>query len=184
MLVAGWAIAGALQQRSYNPARQTISALAAYGADDRWLMTGAMIAVGVCHAATAVALRSVALAGRIALACGGAASILVALSPGPTHGTTTRHTAAAVLGVVALAMWPRLGADGDRAKPVVLGTRLSSLVSALILLCVLWFLLELRGNGTAVGAAERVVTAVESLWPFVVVTACLRLGREPATDSG
>ncbi len=181
MLVAGWAIAGALQQRGYDPARQTISALAAHGADDRWLMTGAMIAVGVCYAATAVALRSVALAGRIALACGGAATILVALSPEPTHGTTTRHTVAAVLGVVAIAAWPRLAADGDPTGPVVLRPRLSSLASALMVLCALWFLLALRGNGAA-GAAERVVTAVESLWPFVVVTVCLRFGTEPTTD--
>ena len=183
MLVAGWAIAGALQQRGYDPARQTISALAAHGADDRWLMTGAMIVAGVCYAATAFALRSVALAGRIALACGGAATILVALSPEPTHGTTTRHTVAAVLGVVAMATWPRLAADRDRTKPLVLGTLISGLVSALIVLCGLWFLIELRGHGAA-GTAERVVTAVEALWPLVVVAACLRIDTEPTTDSG
>jgi hypothetical membrane protein len=182
VLVGGWTIAGALQQRSYNPVRQTISVLAAYGADYRWLMTGVMIAVGVCYAATAVALRSVAFAGRIALASGGAASVLVALFPEPTHGTTDRHTAAAALGVVALAAWPRLAADSDRTKPVVLRTWLSSLVSALMLLCALWFLFELRGAGAA-GAAERVVTAVESLWPLVVVAACLRFGGARTAES-
>ncbi len=179
VLVGGWAIAGALQQRSYNPVRQTISALAAYGADYRWVMTGVMIAVGLSYTVTAVGLRSVAFAGRIALACGGVAAILVALSPEPTHGTTVRHTAAAAVGVIALATWPALAADHDRAGPLVLRSWLGALVSSLIMLSALWFLFELRGHGAA-GAAERVVTALESLWPFVVVAACLRVtGPQP-----
>lgn len=47
-----------------------------------------------------------------------------------------------------------------------------------------WFLVEMHRDGMT-GVAERVVTAMQSLWPFVVVLSCLRhrAGRraEPVT---
>jgi hypothetical membrane protein len=174
LLVGGWAAAGALQRPGYNPVTETISALASYGAADRWLMTGAMLVVGACYVVTAIALRAVALPGRVALACGGAAVVLVAFSPEPSVGTTPRHTAAAAVAVVSLAVWPCLAADRSPTAPWALRTWLSTLVTVVLLLTALWFLFELRGHGIA-GVAERVVTGAEALWPFVVVASCLRL---------
>lgn len=182
LLIGGWTVAGALQRPGYDPLTQTISSLAAYGAAYRWLMTGVMIAVGICYAVTAIGLRGVASPGRIMLGCGGMAAMLVALSPEPVSGTTVRHTAAAAVGVVALAVWPLLAAQRHPARPWVLDPRLSALVTAVLLLAALWFLITLRGHGPA-GAAERVVTAAEALWPPIVVAACLRIRgpRSPAS---
>ncbi|MFC1420743.1 DUF998 domain-containing protein [Streptacidiphilus cavernicola] len=173
LLVGGWAVAGALQRSGYDPLTQTISALAGYGAAYRWIMTGVMFAVGACYAATAAGLRGVAAPGRIALACGGAASVLVALSPEPAAGPTLRHTAAAVVGVVALAVWPLLASERGPAARWVLRPWLAAAVTGLCLLSALWFLVSLRGDGPA-GVAERLVTGLEALWPFVVVAACVR----------
>jgi len=46
LLVAGWTVAAALQPRSFNPVAGTVSALAAVGAADRWVMTLAFAAAG------------------------------------------------------------------------------------------------------------------------------------------
>ena len=181
LLVGGWTVAGALQRPGYDPVTETISVLASYGASYRWLMTGAMLVVGACYAATAVALHAVPLPGRVALGCGGTAVILVALFPQPSSGTTLRHTAAAAVAIVALAVWPRLAAVRGPTAPWPLRTWLSWLVTAVLLLTALWFLFELRG-GDAAGVAERVVSSAEALWPFVVVASCVRLTRRAAAQ--
>ena len=72
LLIGGWAGATALQPTNYDPLTQTISALAAYGATDRWLMTVALAVVGMCYLVTACGLKRVRLAGRAALVLGGA----------------------------------------------------------------------------------------------------------------
>ncbi|CAL9609841.1 hypothetical protein SUDANB6_05626 [Streptomyces sp. enrichment culture] len=36
-----------------------------------------------------------------------------------------------------------------------------------------WFLLEVYRHG-AIGVAERAVTTVQSVWPFVVASSCFR----------
>ncbi|MDP9406548.1 MAG: DUF998 domain-containing protein, partial [Actinomycetota bacterium] len=64
LLVGGWTVAAARQVPAVDPTVVTISALAARGATDRWLMTAALAGVGACHAVTALALRPAALAGR------------------------------------------------------------------------------------------------------------------------
>jgi hypothetical membrane protein len=178
LLVGGWTLAGALQQPGYDPVTQTISSLAAHGAAYRWLMTGAMFAVGVCYLATAVALHGVAAPGRVALACGGMASILVALFPEPSSGTTVRHTAAAALGVVALAVWPPLGANRGPNAPWALRTWPSHLVAVVFVVTALWFLAALNGHGP-IGVAERVVTGAEAVWPFVVACCLASVSRLP-----
>ena len=64
----------------------TVSALAAYGAADRWVMTFAFLAAGVFEVATGLALRPAAAAGRLILIVGGVAGVLVAESPEPAAG--------------------------------------------------------------------------------------------------
>jgi hypothetical protein len=46
LLVSGWTVAAVLQPGSFNPAASTISALAADGAADRWVMTLAFLIAG------------------------------------------------------------------------------------------------------------------------------------------
>jgi hypothetical protein len=55
-----------------------VSAIAAHGAADRWVMTFAFQIAGACEVATGLALRPAASAGRLVLMAGGAVGVLVA----------------------------------------------------------------------------------------------------------
>ena len=55
-LVVGFLVAAMLQPVSYDSLRDTISALAARGAVDPWVMTAAISAVGACYLVTALGL--------------------------------------------------------------------------------------------------------------------------------
>jgi hypothetical protein len=57
LLIGGWTVAAGLQPRSFNPVADTISALAAEDAADRWVMTFALLGLGACYVMTALALR-------------------------------------------------------------------------------------------------------------------------------
>ncbi len=57
LLVGGWTVAAGLQPRSVNAVATTISALAADGAADRWVMTLVLLAVGACDAVDHLAGR-------------------------------------------------------------------------------------------------------------------------------
>ena len=74
LLVGGWTLAEARQPPGYSPVRDTISALAARGATDRWVMTSALAGLGACYMVTALGLRPVRRAGRAVLCGGGAAT--------------------------------------------------------------------------------------------------------------
>lgn len=173
MLIGGWTIAALLEGPAYDPATQTISVLAAYGAAGFWVMTGALAALGVCHMITALGLRPAALPGRLALGAGGAAAFVVALLPPPSSGGSLRHGSAAAVGFALLAVWPVLAADRRGAAPWGLRPVPSLTATALMLVTAAWFMIEMRQGG-ADGVAERLVTALQSLWPFVVVASCLR----------
>ena len=86
LLVGGWTWAAARPSGGFDPVVETISALAARDADDRWIMTTALLGVGACHLTTAAALRGAALPGRLVLAAGGVATVLVAAFPLPGGG--------------------------------------------------------------------------------------------------
>ncbi|MGC0379479.1 DUF998 domain-containing protein [Streptomyces sp. SAI-229] len=179
LLVAGWVIAASLEGSAYDPVRQTISVLAAYGAAGSWVMTGALLALGACHLFTAWGLRAAATAGRVALAGGGVAALVVAVLPVPSSGGSLRHGSVAAVGFALLALWPLLAAVGGRAAPWALRPAVSAGATALMVVGAAWFLVEAHRHGAA-GVAERVVTALQSVWPFVVVTSCLRhAGGEP-----
>jgi len=51
LMVAGWTVAAGLQ-RSFDPVADTVSALAAPGAADRWVMTLTFVVVGMCYFVT------------------------------------------------------------------------------------------------------------------------------------
>lgn len=174
LLVGSWTIAQLRQGPEYDPAGQTLSVLASYGAASYWLMTGMLLALGTCYVVTAHALRPAAPAGRVALAGGGLCALALTLVPAPSSGGALEHGAVSTIGLVLLAVWPPLAAVRDR-RPVPWGLRLdvSLAASALMGASALWFLAELQSAGSP-GVAERVVTSLQALWPFLVVVSCRR----------
>ncbi len=179
--MGGWTTAALLEGPAYDPATETISVLASYGAAGFWVMTGALIALGVCYLLTAWGLRPAALAGRVALGGGGVAAMAVTLFPAPSSGGSLSHGAVAAVGFVFIAVWPVLAAGRGGAAPWGLRPAPAIAATALMLLGAAWFLVEMNRQGAA-GVAERLVTGMQSLWPAVVVASCLRHsdGEDPS----
>ncbi|MCH0539265.1 DUF998 domain-containing protein [Streptomyces sp. MUM 203J] len=173
LLSGGWTVAALLEGPAYDPVTQTISVLAAHGAAGFWVMSTALFALGVCHLLTAWGLRPAAPAGRMALAAGGASALVVAFLPTPSSGGSLRHGSVAAVGFTLLAVWPLLAAVRGRGIPW--GLRPVPALAATTAMCAAaaWFLYETHQRGAA-GVAERLVTCLQSLWPFVVAASCRR----------
>jgi hypothetical membrane protein len=171
-------VAAALQGPAYDPAAQTISVLAAPGGSGYWVMTGAFIALGTCHLLTAWGLRPAAAPGRVALAAGGASALVVALVPAPSSGGSLSHSSVAVIAFIVLAAWPVLAARTGDSVPWALRPLPALGATAVMTMGAAWFLLELHLHGVA-GVAERAVTTLQSVWPFVVALSCLRHCARP-----
>ena len=184
LLAGGWTVAAMLQPGSFDQVTQTISALAAHGATDRWVMTLALLCVGACHVITGLALRPAAAPGRILLMAGGVATVLVASYPVPAGGgRSVPHTVAAAVAFLALAVWPVAGGRRGAAVPWVLRPAVCAGASAALLCLLGWFCLELVTGGMQLGLAERVAAEAQALWPLAVVIACYRrqsLARRPS----
>ena len=166
LLVGGWTAAAALRPDAYDAVRRTISDLAGLGAPHRWLMTYALVGVGLCHGATAAALRAAALPGRLLLALGGLATVLVAANPLPAGGgSSAAHTASAAVAFGALACWPALAWRRGPWTPAVLRVGPSLAAAAVLLAAVLWF---------AVGCPPG---PGGSGWPSAAPPACRPCGR-------
>jgi hypothetical protein len=175
-LIGGWTLAADRQPGHYRPLRQTISALAAEGATDRWIMTAGLATLGACHLVTALGLRPARPAGRWLLAAGGVSTLIVAAAPQPAHGSAPVHLVAATVGFAALAGWPLAAARDD--GPVPLGRRAGLFATAVLL--ALYALLGAEiGSGGLLGLSERLLAGAEACWPLVVVLLLRR--RPPAT---
>lgn len=186
LLVGGWTWAAALQPGTFDPVRETISALAGLGATRRGIMTAALVGVGLCHLATSAALRTAPRAGRAALGLGGLATLGVAAAPLPADGGSVPHTVFATTAFVALAVWPALppGRDGAPRAPFPLLRPVRLAAAGLLLALVGWFGIELFGAGPRLGLAERAAAGAQALWPLVVVLGCRPAGpRAPVTAS-
>lgn len=169
LLIGGWTAAAARQPGGFDPLERTISDLAALGADDRWLMTGALAGLGLCHVTTAAALGDAATAGRVVLAGGGLATVLVAVYPLPADGSgSVPHTVVASAAFLALSVWPALAARRDAVGPL-LRPLPAAAATATLLGCLGWFGVQLRAD-EGVGLAERVTAGLQSLWPLAVTT--------------
>ncbi|PZS34465.1 MAG: DUF998 domain-containing protein [Pseudonocardiales bacterium] len=158
-MIGGWTLAAALQPGGFDSVTDTISALAAHGATDRWVMTAGLAGVGLCDIVTAVGLRPAGPPGRLALAAGGAGTLAVAAFPLPEVGSSAAHFCAAAVGFVSLAVWPALA--WRRASGVA--------ATAALLVPLTWFAVELFGKGDLVGLSERFVAGSQALCPLVVV---------------
>jgi hypothetical membrane protein len=180
LLASGLAIAEALQPQGYSPVRDTISALAARGATDRWVMTASLAGLGACHVVTAMGMRPVRIAGRVVLAAGGAATLLVAAFPQPVKGNSVAHTAAATVAFISLGAWPAFAAQRRSSAPLL--RRTSSLAAtALLLGLVVWFAIEVHGGER--GLAERAAAGAQALWPLAVVVTTRRVFARAASSS-
>jgi hypothetical protein len=165
LLIGGWQLAAARQPGGFDPVSQTISALAARGATEPWIMTTALAGVGGCHAITAAGLRPVAAPGRLLLAAGGAATVSLAALPLPADGNSTAHVAAAAIAFPALSLWPALAARrGAKPGPAVWLSAAAGLLGLLG-----WFGIEYFGEGPRIGLSERVLAGVQALWPLAAV---------------
>ncbi len=118
LLIGGWTLAAGRQPGGFDSTVGTISALAAENATDRWLMTAALIGVGLCHVVTAFGLSPAALPGRIVLALGGVATALVAAFPLPAAGDAPAHAITATLAFLTLAVWPAFAWRRRSASPL------------------------------------------------------------------
>ncbi|MDT4917531.1 MAG: hypothetical protein QOH89_2231 [Pseudonocardiales bacterium] len=158
-LIGGWTVAAAQQPGNFDPLHQTISALAATGAGDRWIMTAALAILGLCHLATAAGLTAAGRGSRMVLGAGGIATVAVAALPQPNAG----HVPAATLGFVALSLWPVGSMRSQRPTRIALTAALLGLLA--------WLAIALQ-TGSLIGLAERVLAGAQAFAPlvFCVVT--------------
>jgi hypothetical membrane protein len=177
LLVGGWTLAGARQPAGYDPIRDTISALAAQGATDRWVMTSALVGLGACHVITAAGLGPARLLGRVVLATGGTATLLVAAFPQSARGNSAAHSVTATVAFLSMGAWPLVAGRARHWAPLLTG-KTSAAAAATMLGLVMWFAFGLDGDHRGLG--ERVAAGAEALWPLAVVLTTRGALRGPA----
>jgi hypothetical membrane protein len=158
LLIGGWTLAQSRQPYGYDPTRDTISALAAHGAADAWIMTAGLAGLGASHLITAAGWWAPGRAARGMLAAGGAATVVVSASPQPAAA----HVPAAAIGFVALAIWPAFALRSS--------VRSGRWLTLVLLALLAWFAIALIA-GTLVGVSERALAGAEALTPIGVVVA-------------
>jgi len=171
VLVVGFLVGAKLQPVSYDSLRDTISALAARGAADPWVMTAAIAAVGACYLATAVGLSPARSIGRLVLAGGGIATLSIAAFPIPLHGYSRPHALAVIAACTAMCAWPILAAHRQhRARLLTFGPNVAA--SAVTFGLVMWFTFGI--NSGELGLAERCAAVVPALWLLPVAVGARR----------
>ncbi|MGA8296908.1 MAG: DUF998 domain-containing protein [Acidimicrobiales bacterium] len=166
LIIGGYFVATAVQPDSYDPVRDSISDLAKQGATDPWLMTSALAGVGFCYLFVALGLHPARPTGRIVLAFGGVATVLIATFRQPNHGYSLPHELAVVAAALTCCTWPLFASQ--RRHPALLMARAPSVAATGVLLgLVAWYALE--SHGTLLGVAERCAAAAPPLWLFAVV---------------
>lgn len=171
LLSGGWTLAAARQPHGYDAVRDTISALAARGATDRWVMTAALAGLGACHVITATGLRPAHGAGRMVLAFGRCSDCLGRGVPrafaGKLGGSPGGRLPRAYLPRHLAGLRRTPGARGAAANSDRLRRRHGGLARVET-----WFAVELRGGQT--GSAERAAAGAQALWPLAVVLSTRR----------
>lgn len=171
LLIGGWTVAATFQPPTYLWTRDTISALARIGAPGRWFMTMAFAGLGVCYLLIAFGLRAAAPLGRVVMLIGGGTTIVVSALPLPPAGTSQAHGMVALVGFLAMALWPLAAVRrGWAAEITPWAFRLPVAAAATVTLLVIigWFGLSLLPH-ELVGVSERVSAASEALWPLAAV---------------
>jgi hypothetical membrane protein len=166
LLVGGFLVATAIQPTSYNPVRDTISELAEQGATDWWLMTTALVGVGFCYMLAALGLQPAGRAGRVLLASGGVAVLLIAAFRQPHRGYSLPHELAVIAAALTCCTWPVFASR--RRHPALLLTRAASVAAVAVSLgLATWYSVET--NGLLLGLAERCAATAPALWLLTVV---------------
>jgi Protein of unknown function (DUF998) len=178
LMAGGWTVAAGLQPHSYNQIADTVSALAAPGAADRWVMTLTFLVVGACDVVTGLALRPARAPGRLILLAGAVAGMLVAANPEyPGIRFPLPHMICAAAGCAALVTWPAGAWRRGPSVPWGLRPAVSAGAVAVLLALLAWFGTELVTAGGQAGLAERIFGAGQALWPLAVVASCRRAAR-------
>jgi hypothetical protein len=181
LMVAGWTAAAGLQPRPVDPVSETVSALAAVGAADRWVMTLTFVLVGACDVVTALALRPARTPGRLMLLVGAVAGMLIAANPEqPGVRYPVPHMVCAVVGCAGVVGWPAGAWRRGRSVPWGLRAGVSAVAVAVLLALAAWFGVELVAGGGQAGLAERLFGAAQALWPLLVVASCRVAARKRA----
>ena len=182
-MVAGWSIAARLQPSPVNPFAEPVSALAAVGAADRWVMSLTFVVVGAGVFVTGLALRPARAPGRLTLMAGAVAGMLLAVNPEhPGTSFPVPHVICAVAGCAGVVAWPAGAWQRGRWVPWGLRPAVSAGAVTVLLALVTWFGVELiTGDGLA-GLAERTFGVALALWPLVVVATCRHTARKLRTD--
>ena len=184
LMAGGWTIAARLQPQPYNPVAGTVSALAAVGAPDRWVMTLTFLVVGACDVVTGLALRPAGAPGRLILMAGGVAGMLVAANPEhPGTSFPVPHMICATVGGAAMVGWSAGAWRRGPSVPWALRPAVSAGAVAVLLPLLVWFGAELITAAGQAGLAERIFGAAQALWPLVVVASCLQAARPGARPS-
>jgi hypothetical membrane protein len=178
LLTGGYLLAGALQPASYNPMRETISAMAGQAGTDRWIMTGGIVLVASCYLITAAGLTGARASARALLIVAGLAGIGIAASPEPADGATPRHLAWTTLGAVTIAVWPAFAARRTSPRPLILTVCGSAAVTAVFVALLGWLFTETR-DGSVLGLAERLTSSIQTCWPFIIAVTLRRTRRPP-----
>ncbi|MGH3159451.1 MAG: DUF998 domain-containing protein [Streptosporangiaceae bacterium] len=179
LMVAGWTVAAGLQPRPVDPVAETVSALAAVGATDRWVMTLTFVVVGLCDALTALALRPAGGPGRLILMAGGVAGMLVAANPEyPGTSFPVPHMICVAAGCAGVVAWPAGAWRRGPSVPWGLRPAVSAVAVAALLALAAWFGVELLTYGGQAGLAERIFGAAQALWPLTVVVSCRYAARK------
>lgn len=174
-LIAGWLIGAAVQPPGYDPIHETISALARHGAEHRWIMTAGLGLLGLAHVVSAAGLSMLRPASRLVLATAGLTTLGVTFFAQPAHGSSAAHIAFATAGFVLLALWPATTAyraNTSDGPPAVLSRHVAFAATAVSVALLIW--VGATQFSGPLGLAERLLTAEQALWPFVVVVALRR----------
>jgi hypothetical membrane protein len=184
LMVAGWSVAAELQ-RSFDPVADTVSALAAQGAADRWVMTLTFVVVGACYFVTGLGLRPARTPGRLMLMTAAVAGVLVAANPEhPGTSLPVPHMIWGAAGCVALVAWPAGAWRRGPSVPWGLRPTVSVGVIAVLLTLLAWFVAELITGGGQAGLAERIFGTAQALWPLAVVVSCRYAARTGTSRPG
>jgi hypothetical protein len=179
LMVAGWTAAAGLQPHPVDPVSETVSALAAVGAADRWVMSLAFVLVGACDLITALALRPARTAGRLILMAGAVAGMLIALNPEyPGVRFPVPHMVCAAIGGAGVVAWPAAAWRRGPSVPWGLRPAVSAGAVAVLLGLAVWFGVELIIAGGQAGLAERLFGTAQGLWPLIVVASCRVAARK------
>jgi hypothetical protein len=176
VMISAWIVADAAQSESYSPMRETVSILSGYAATDRWIVTGALLVVGVLYVLTAVGVAALRMSARIGLVVAGAASIGIAACPEPVVGSTTEHMVCTSVGATAIAVWPILTVRRSAPESVLVSGPVVASVTVIFVVLLGWMVIETQG-GQQLGLAERTDSSIQIVWPFVVAWALWRRRR-------